>query len=59
VDLKTRLLAWKSSAMGLAWGGALYAALQTLGCTPPDDWKAWAISAVPVVIGALKKDKSS
>jgi hypothetical protein len=56
-QLKDRLTAWKSTLAGLGWAAALFTALQTLGCTPPDDWRAWAVSAIPAIIGALKKDK--
>lgn len=56
--LKDRVTSWKSTAAGFGWGAALYVALQSLGCTPPDDWKGWAISVVPAIIGALRKDKS-
>ncbi len=50
-----RLMHWKSSAAGIALGGAVMTIGSSLGCSAPSDWRLWAMSLAPTLLGLFSK----
>ena len=49
---------WKTTLAGLV-GGIVTYTVTMIQSGNPWDWKAWAIGAVPIVLGFLSKDQST
>ena len=51
-----RLKNWKTTVAGLAGAGVIAVIFKSFHCEFPNDWMAWAITTIPVAIGAWGKD---
>ena len=56
--MNTILANWKTTAAGLV-GGIVTYTVTMIQSGNPWDWKAWAMGAVPIVLGFLTKDQST
>lgn len=53
-----RLINWKTTAAGAAGTAIVWYAFSSLGCqVPTNGWFAWAATLIPVILGAISKDK--
>lgn len=56
--MNTILANWKTTLAGLV-GGIVTYTVTMIQSGNAWDWKAWAIGAVPIVLGFLSKDQST
>lgn len=54
--MKDRLLAWKSSASGVAISGLLVYVFNSFECKLPSDWMVYLTTVLPTILGILSKD---
>ena len=54
--MKNRILAWKSSASGVAISGLMVYVFNSFDCKLPSDWMVYMTTILPTILGLLAKD---
>lgn len=54
-DVYERAKHWKTSTAGVAGAACAYYLFTSLGCQFPSNWRVWAVTAIPAILGILSK----